>query len=739
MLRLLLVSVCLLCRCGGDREAGPAGPDGTGGTGDPGGRQVVSLADSSLEAAVRAALAQETGDLLAEEAESLEELDASGQGITDVTGIEQLTNLRVLVLRDNEIADVSPLAGLQRLRYLDLDNNAIDDVAALAEIDSLEGLVLDHNEVSDPTPLRGLEHLKSLGLKDNPIDWETHGEFASAMEARGVELEAELAADQDAPQDSSPGWPLASGGKIAFASSGGSTNQLYVMEPDGSNRVSLFAVVPGVIGGYSWSPDGTRLAVAIAPVGEPSSDIYVLDGTTYERTPLVEHQNDDMSPAWSPDGEWIAFVSNRANDYRVYRVRSDGTDVQQLTFGADRHHVGDGLPADWLGSWSPDGAQIAFFSDSDGDQEVYVMDADGGNPTQLTDDAATDVMPVWSPDKEWIAFASDRGGDFGVYRMRPDGSGAHAVVDGPGNEFGPTWSPDGQYLAYSWDEGGTSASIYVVPAGGGSAVKLSASEGHETGPKWSPAAVSGFDHEPERPGSDIAFASKAVETAVRQQTGQWERLTAEDVLGVTELELQSLGVDDLEGMQYLTNLRSLDLRNNTRFTMVGGQYVPDTTDARGLNRVRDLTPLAGLMQLEELDLTLNPVEDLTPLSELKALRNLDVDWCPVSSLRGLSTMAELTVFSLCCTSVSDLAPLAGMPKLAHVSILYCQIKDISPLAEVPSLMYLNLSYNLIEDVAPLLDTEVVSVTLVGNPLSEESLTVHVPALRARHIGVYVDP
>ena len=121
------------------------------------------------------------------------------------------------------------------------------------------------------------------------------------------------------------------------------------------------------------------------------------------------------------NGELIAFMSDRDGDYEIFVMDADGTNVRQLTDDPDRsierltvthqtkpvpekfNHDYDGDPA-----WSPDGNRIAFQSDRDGDHEIFVMDADGTNVQQLTDNDSYDENPAWSPDGNRIVFVSDR-------------------------------------------------------------------------------------------------------------------------------------------------------------------------------------------------------------------------------------------------------------------------------------------------------------------------------------------
>ena len=92
-------------------------------------------------------------------------------------------------------------------------------------------------------------------------------------------------------------------------------------------------------------------------------------------------------PTWSPDGNIIAFASDRDGDLEIFVMNADGTEIRQLT-----DNVVDSAP-----EGSPDGELIAFVSDRDGDLEIFVMNADGTAVRQLTDNDDTDTVPLWSP------------------------------------------------------------------------------------------------------------------------------------------------------------------------------------------------------------------------------------------------------------------------------------------------------------------------------------------------------
>jgi len=113
-------------------------------------------------------------------------------------------------------------------------------------------------------------------------------------------------------------------------------------------------------------------------------------------------------------------------------------------------------------SWSPDGRQIVFASDIDGDYEIYVMDVDGTNWQQLTHNSVSDQGPSWSPDRKWIAFHSERDGLSELYRMRPDGSDVVRLTVNNVEVKYPKWSPDSGQLVY---QSGTTGERVKLPIG----------------------------------------------------------------------------------------------------------------------------------------------------------------------------------------------------------------------------------------------------------------------------------
>jgi Tol biopolymer transport system component len=188
----------------------------------------------------------------------------------------------------------------------------------------------------------------------------------------------------------------------------------------------------------------------------------------------------DGSPAWSPDSSQIAFYSNRDGNAEIYVMNADGSAQRRLT----DHPADDGYPA-----WSPDGEQIAFDSDRGGTFDIYVMATDGSEPRRLTDSPGSDVSAAWSPDGARIAFMSNRSGKFEVFMMNADGS-EQTPITSIGTNWFPQWSPDGSRLAFH-----VGRDVHVLDFDAANLMRLTVDPENGMYPTWSPG------------GTQIAFMS----------------------------------------------------------------------------------------------------------------------------------------------------------------------------------------------------------------------------------------
>jgi Tol biopolymer transport system component len=166
----------------------------------------------------------------------------------------------------------------------------------------------------------------------------------------------------------------------------------------------------------------------------------------------------DANPQFSPDGKRVAFSSSRSGGIEIWIANADGTRPLQLT------------SLDITGSprWSPDGSRLAFDSISEGNADVYVVDVAGGPPRRLTTNPAEDVVPGWSADGRWLYFTSNRGGDRQIWKMpadQPDAEKEAVPVTREGG-FYALESPDATFVYYA-KERALETRIWRVPIDGG--------------------------------------------------------------------------------------------------------------------------------------------------------------------------------------------------------------------------------------------------------------------------------
>ena len=245
--------------------------------------------------------------------------------------------------------------------------------------------------------------------------------------------------------DDSPAWSP-DGKRIAFVSNRDANQEIYVMDSDGKNQTRL-TQNQAVACSPTWSPDGTKIAFLSKP--KPSKDeengprerlyddgyaVYVIDADGKHQKRLTENEVDNHGLAWNPNSTKIIFQSYRNGFEReIYEVDTEGKKLNRLT----ENQVLDIEPA-----WSPDGSKIVFVSSF---RDIFVMDADGKNPKNLTGNKAgnkaRDWGPAWSPDGTKIAFVSDRDGNWGVYVMDADGKNPKRLTENQRTNCSPAWSP----------------------------------------------------------------------------------------------------------------------------------------------------------------------------------------------------------------------------------------------------------------------------------------------------------
>ena len=215
-----------------------------------------------------------------------------------------------------------------------------------------------------------------------------------------------------------------------------------------------------------------------------TNDIYVMDADGKRQTRLTDSPNDDSAPVWSPQGDKIAFVSDRRGAFEIFLMNADGSNQRPLR--------NDGPVVGFDFVWSPDGTRLAYPSGGD----IYVVEvaATGGvdstaaplNISTGKPAGSLDLEPSWAPGggRLVIRNATNCPGCSDLYTLNADGTDRVQITSAVGAEANPRWSPVGQQIAYEYLNNGRD--LYVVNADGTGAVKVSGEVGSQGPAAWSP-------------------------------------------------------------------------------------------------------------------------------------------------------------------------------------------------------------------------------------------------------------
>ena len=253
-----------------------------------------------------------------------------------------------------------------------------------------------------------------------------------------------------------------------------SIKEIYIGDYDGENqrRVTVnrsLAINP------SWSADGRAIAYTSYRRGYPDIYIsYIYQGKMDQPAGGTDRVHNFL-PSFSPDGNRVAFMTNRDGNMEIYVVNREGGGLRRVT----RNPGNDSTP-----TWSPAGNQIAFTSDRSGKPQIYIADADGGGePRRITNESWAD-RATWSPPPyNEIAYAGQNGPGFDIkIDDLPQGQ-IRVVTDGTGSNESPAWSPNGRHLAFASTRAGRSQ-IFTI-ARDGQDLRQVTKSGNNVQPSWS--------------------------------------------------------------------------------------------------------------------------------------------------------------------------------------------------------------------------------------------------------------
>jgi len=281
------------------------------------------------------------------------------------------------------------------------------------------------------------------------------------------------------------GEPGASNTRIAYVTlvrdkSNGTKYSLYVADADGYNPQVVLQSVREILS-PSWSPDGRYLAYVSFETGSRGvAEVYIQEVATGKRQVIAKYPGHNGAPSWSPDGTQLALVisrikkTDRSNyDVYVYDLRSRKLKRITTNPGIDTYPV-----------WSPDNKFLLFTSDRSGRPQIYRKNIDGGRPERLTFSGTENDRAVISPDGRKVAMVNNSGSGYQIGVLDMETKHFQVLTDGTLDES-PSFAPNGSMIIYATTYNNRQV-LSAVSTDGRVKQRIPSSEGSVREPAWSP-------------------------------------------------------------------------------------------------------------------------------------------------------------------------------------------------------------------------------------------------------------
>jgi len=283
-------------------------------------------------------------------------------------------------------------------------------------------------------------------------------------------------------------------GNIGFVSEREDDTEIFEMKPDGSGATQLTHNTLVTDLSPAWSPDGRKIAFVSSQPGRVNFNIYIMDADGSNAKKLTTSPAQESDPTWSPDGRKIAFVRDLPLGEgqvleKIFIMNADGSDQVRLQTG--------GTISEYDPDWSPHGRKIAFIrSGGTIHDQIYTVNVEGSDLMQLTQDPDyTNASPKWSPDGSKILFSRFFGtsvaSKYDVNVMNADGSDVENLTNQEQvHDAAATWSPDGREITFVRGDcagaGQAPCDIWRMRADGSSQTQITRNTDDNYSPDWLP-------------------------------------------------------------------------------------------------------------------------------------------------------------------------------------------------------------------------------------------------------------